>query len=363
MKEPLAQLSRARALVGAADVGVALLFRRELGAALGAVRGHYERALLTRARLDHRADDLRNHVAGLAQEHEVANEHALARYLRRVVQRGHLDGRPRYLHRLHVRERRDPPRATDADPDVEQPRAYDLGRVLVRDGPARRPRRGTQPALHRQIVDLEHHAIDLMLNVVPMLAVEVDELARAVEPVDHPCALGHRQPPPGQCRVGLALRRRLMALPHAHAVHHQAQPTDASQRPVEIGLSARCASRRTRRLHFLAAAVDSLAQRAGPGIARVRKLHQPQPALLGVERLELGQRQVHLTPHLHQRRNRVRRRAAGELLRDGRDERGIRGDIFPHPAVASRGHGAQAAILVHDVDRQAVNLQLTQQRR
>ena len=49
-----------------------------VGAAGRAVRRHHERALGAVAQLDHRADDLRDHVAGLAQHDGVADQHALA---------------------------------------------------------------------------------------------------------------------------------------------------------------------------------------------------------------------------------------------------------------------------------------------
>ena len=68
---------------------------RQLGAARRAVRGHHELALGAVAQVDHRADDLGDDVARLAQHHGVADEHALAPHLLRVVQRRHLDRRPR----------------------------------------------------------------------------------------------------------------------------------------------------------------------------------------------------------------------------------------------------------------------------
>ena len=106
---PATWKSRSRSCAGqdrgvrAADVGVALLLRPQLGAALRAVRRHDERALGAVAQLDDRADDLGDDVAGLAQDDGVADQHALALDLLRVVQRGHLDGRAGDLHRLHAR--------------------------------------------------------------------------------------------------------------------------------------------------------------------------------------------------------------------------------------------------------------------
>ena len=78
VEDPLAQLGRAGPLVGAPDVDVALLRGRERGAARRAVRGHHERALRAGALLHHGTEHLGDDVAGLAQEDEVADEHALA---------------------------------------------------------------------------------------------------------------------------------------------------------------------------------------------------------------------------------------------------------------------------------------------
>ena len=57
--------------------------RAELGAALGAARRHDELALAAVAQVDDRSDDLGDDVAGLAQHDRVADQHTLARDLRR----------------------------------------------------------------------------------------------------------------------------------------------------------------------------------------------------------------------------------------------------------------------------------------
>ena len=87
--------------------------------------------------VDHRAEHLGDDVAGLADHHGVADQHALALDLGRVVQRRQPDGGPGDLDRFHVGERGDPAGAADVDPDVEQLGGGLLGRVLVGDRPAR----------------------------------------------------------------------------------------------------------------------------------------------------------------------------------------------------------------------------------
>ena len=115
-----------------------------------------------------------------------------------VVQGGHLDRRAGDDDRLHHAVRRDPAGAPDVDPDVEQLGGDLLGRVLERDRPPRRPRRRAEPALQRDLVDLDHHAVDLVLDVVPVLAVVVDVLLHAGQVVDDPVPVADRQPPAAQ---------------------------------------------------------------------------------------------------------------------------------------------------------------------
>ena len=168
---------------------------RSGGAARRALGRHHERALGAVAQVDDRADDLGDHVAGLAQHHGVADEHALALDLGGVVQRRQLDGRAADEDRLHHAVRRDPAGAADVDPDVEQLGGDLLGRVLERDRPARRPRRRPEPALHRHLVDLDDDAVDLVLDVVPVLAVVVDVRLHAGQVVDDLEPVADRQAP------------------------------------------------------------------------------------------------------------------------------------------------------------------------
>ena len=119
VEQPLPQLGGAGAGVGAAQVVVARHLP-QLGAALGTVRRHDERALVAVARLDDRAEHLGDDVARLADDHAVADEDALALDLVRVVQRRQRDRRPGDEHRLHLRERGHAPGAADVDADVEE---------------------------------------------------------------------------------------------------------------------------------------------------------------------------------------------------------------------------------------------------
>ena len=150
----------------------------------GHVRRHHEFALGAVAHVDHRTEHLGDDVAGLADHDGVADQHALALDLRGVVQRGQPDRRPGDLDRLHVGERRDPPGAPDVDPDVEQLGGGLLRRVLVGDRPPRRARRRAEPALQRDVVDFDHQAVDLVLDVVAVLAPVGDALGDRVDARD-----------------------------------------------------------------------------------------------------------------------------------------------------------------------------------
>ena len=221
-RQPLAQLRRARPAVGAPDVLVALLLGSERRAARRAGRRHDELALGAVAQVDDRPEDLGDDVAGLAQHDGVADEDALALHLRRVVQRGALDRRPGDDDRLHDPERRDPAGATDVDLDVEELGVDLLGRVLEGDGPPRRARGGAEPALHRDLVDLDDDPVDLVLDVVAVLPRVRDEGVHLLDRVDDPEVGGDRHAPRLERGVGLALPRQVEPLALADAVDEHA---------------------------------------------------------------------------------------------------------------------------------------------
>jgi hypothetical protein len=114
----------------------------------------------------------------------------------------------------------------DVHVDVEQLGGDLLGRVFERDRPARRPAGRAEPALDRHRVDLDHHAVDLVLDVVPVLAV----VAMYSRTPARPSTSFHRSlvgSPTLQRLVRVRLRVGREADPGADAVHHHAQPADA----------------------------------------------------------------------------------------------------------------------------------------
>lgn len=229
----------AAAGVGATDVGVAFLLRRQRRTALRAGGGHDEFAFGAIAQFDDGSQHLGDHVAGLADHHGVADQHALALDLRGVVQGGLSHRRPGHLHRRHERKRRDPPGAADVHPDVEQLGLRFLGRVLVGDGPARRPRRGTQPALQRHLVDFDHHAVDFVVHLVAVLAPVVDALAHTGQVGCQGGVFGNRQSPCPQRQVCLMQGGRAKALHVAQPVADHPQPAARGDRRVFLAQRSR----------------------------------------------------------------------------------------------------------------------------
>ena len=168
------------ARVRAAQVDVALLRGRERGAALRALGRHHERALGAVAQLDDRTEHLGDDVAGLAEHDGVADQHALGLHDVLVVERRLPHDAARDPRRLHHGERRRATGATDRDDDVEQLRVHLLGRVLVGDRPPRRAAGRAELVVQRELVDLDDDAVDLVLDVVPVLAVVADEVVGAL---------------------------------------------------------------------------------------------------------------------------------------------------------------------------------------
>ncbi len=185
VEDTLPDLRRAELVVGAAEVLVALLLLGQGCPAGGALRRHLPRPQALRAQRQHRPEDLGDHVARLAQDHGVAGADVLALHLVGVVEGGVLDRRPGHPRRLHDAVRRDPAGAADVDPDLEEHGVDLLGWVLERDRPAGRPARGPEPPLERHVVDLDDDPVDLVLDLVAVLAVVLDELLDVLQRGQH----------------------------------------------------------------------------------------------------------------------------------------------------------------------------------
>ena len=304
----------------------------ELRATGRAVRRHDELALGAVAQRHDGPEDLRDDVAGLAQHHGVADQHALALDLVGVVQRGHLHGGSGHHDGLHDTERGDPTRAADVDLDVEEPGVDLLRRVLVGDRPPRRPRGRAELALDRGLVDLDDDAVDLVLDAVAVLAVVGDELLHLVDGGEHAVVRGDGQAPLRQQLVGLGLPGQLEALAVADAVHQHVQRPGGRDAGVLLAQGSRGGV-------------------AGVGERRLAGLDER-----GVEVGERLDREVDLAADLHPGRV----VGAGEPVRDVLDRLDVVGDVLAGAAVAAGERPHQAAVLVEQVDGEAVDLQLAE---
>ena len=112
----------------------------------------------------HRADDARDHVAGADHGHDVADADVVVADVVLVVQRRVGDGRAADLHRLEHGVGVEHAGAADADHDVEQLRARVARAELVGDRPARVFAGGAELRLQREVVDLDHDAVDLVVE-------------------------------------------------------------------------------------------------------------------------------------------------------------------------------------------------------
>ena len=117
---------------------------------------------------DDRADHFGDDVARAPHDDRVAGPDVFALHVVFVVQRRHADVHAADEHRLQDRERSRASGAADADHDVAQHRRLLFGRELVRDRPARRPRRESHLLALAVVVDLHDDAVDLVTERVAL---------------------------------------------------------------------------------------------------------------------------------------------------------------------------------------------------
>ena len=345
MSDPLGELGGAGPGVGAAQVDVAILGRRQLSAAGGAVRRHDEVPLAAVTQVGDRPQDLRDDVAGLAHDDHVPDAHALAGHLGGVVESGAGHRRAGDEDRLHHAEGRDAAGASDLDGDVQQPGAYLLGRVLVGGGPARHSGGVAQTALEGVVVELEDDAVDLVDEVVAVGGVALDVgLALGASP-HHGVVGGHRQPPAGQHLVPLVLPG---GEPLPRCGGDRADPVgDHRQGPGGGDGGVLLAQRAGGRV---AGVGEDLQEGGSVGLPL-----QIAGAALLVEGLEVLGGEVDLSAHLEQGGVGV----TGQDQGDRGDGPHVAGDVLTGGAVAAGRGPGEDAVLVGQGHGQAVDLDLS----
>ncbi len=177
----------------APGVGLALRLHQRV-AARRAVVGEHPRLAVGRPHAEHRADHLGDHVTGLADDHGVTGSDVFDLHLLAVVQRRHPHRGSADEHRIEHGERCRPTGSPDRHLDVEQRGRAFLGRELVRDRPPRRPRRDAEHVALAEIVDLDDHTVDLVVEVVTMLLPVEAVRGDLVDRVERPNVFVDREP-------------------------------------------------------------------------------------------------------------------------------------------------------------------------
>ena len=287
---------------------------------------------MARPALGHDLHDVRDHVAGALEEHRVADADVLPLDLIHVVERrvAHRDAADR--HGLELRDGREHAGASDGGKDVHDARRRLARLELPRDGPARRARDLTEPTLQREIVHLDHDAVDLV----------------------------------GE-RVALALELGIEGAGGRHGVEHAAV-RHGLEAPVLEGIEHRPEGRELRAAHLAHAVTDEverpgrgdarieLLQRPGGGVPRVREHRLARLLALPVQPAEHLDRQVHFAADLEQLGDRVRTAVEPERYTPNRAD--VRRDVLADDAVAARRTGGEHPVLVDELDGDPVDLRL-----
>ena len=243
------------------------------------------------------------------------------------------DVRARDQHGFHDAVGGDAAGAAHLDADVEQARVDLLGRELVGGRPARRARGRTKGTLQVQVVYLDDDAVDLVDEAVAVRADLGDPLFDSL-PAREQARVGRDgQAPVAQLLVPAHLGGRLgeviPGLDEADAVGDHGEGALGGLRRV------------------------LLAQGTGGGVARVDEGLFPGLDAGLVEGGEVGDREVDLAAHLDACGN-----GAGQRVRDRGDRARVGSDVLADVAVAAGGGAHEAAVLVQEVDGQAVDLDL-----
>ena len=297
-------------------------------AALGRARD--PRALLVLDHVGRGREDLRDDVAGAQHDDVLAGAQVLADDVLLVVQRRQLDRHAADVDGLELGERVHVAELADVPLHAVEARDRRGGRELPGDGPARIAPDDAEPALQLDVVDLDHDAVDLEV-----------ELAAALLPG---AAAGHDLVLGGQPRdvvvdaeaVALQPLQRVPVAGEGDAVGDADAVGPHGQRALGHELRVELAD--------------------GPG-GRVARVHEGREAPLGaalVERGEVGQRHVDLAADLEQRRDVV----AVDAQRDRRDRAQVVGHVLADLAVAARGAGLEHAVAIDERDGQTVDLGL-----
>src|SRR5712691_10334036 len=275
------------------------------------------------------ADDLGYDVARAMDDDARAHIDALLVDLRLVVH-GHVANRhTANHHRVHVRDRGEYARAADIAGDLLNGRLRLFRRVLERDRPARRARDEPELELLIETIDLDHHAVDLVVELVALalpLGVVLEDVVDTGQPAP---VLVDAKAHPFEPAQHVPLRTaRAARIERVHERLQVAAPRDAG--------------------------ID-LADAAGGRVARIHIAGLALRLHLGVKALEGRDREIDLASHLEDV-GQARKRLDAE--RDAANRADVGGHVLADGAVTARGRADQPAVLIREADREAVDLQL-----
>ena len=205
-----------------------------------------------------------------------------------------------------------------------------LRREFMRQRKARRARHEAERVLLVAPVDLVDHAVDVVRQVLALLADAVKEAQQALRALHHRPFAVHRQAEFLVPVEQFAVRGR-----HLHAFEHADSVSEKRQRPVRGDLRI------------------ELPQTARRGVARIGEFPLFRGALAFVQTLEIALEHQHFAAHVEH----VRHAFALELERNGADRADVLGDVLAGRAVAARGGLHERAVDVTQRDGEAIEFQ------
>ncbi len=247
-----------------------------------------------------------------------------------VVQAGAGNRDPAHLHRAQAGHGGERSGASYLGADVLDHRDRLAGRKLVGDRPAGGAGFLAEIPLQSQVVDLDHHPVDLVGQGIAALRLLPEVGQNPLDAPHYPRFLQiYPQPPAGESLEQLVVGLEGGGVDPADAVAEDLQRPPGGYRRVE------------------------LAQASGAGIAGIGKTRVPLLFALAVEGLEVGEVHVDLPPHF-EKRGRVVRQCEG----DRGDGLEILCDLLAGGAVSPCGADLQDPLAVNQLDRYPVHLQL-----
>ena len=307
-------------------------------AAGGASLGHIPLDRVGGALVQHRTNDLRDHVAGLVDDDGIAHAHILAADLVEVVQSCAGDGGTGHRDGVELGNRGEHAGAPHLDANLTQNGGLLLRRELEGDGPARCAGGEAEIGLLVEPIDLHNHTVDVVIQVSAMRerigAEGVNLLGRGA--ACHGCV-------DGKARLAQPVEERMLG------VHMQGRRV--GDRVDEGGKAARRGD-----LGVL------LAQAARGGVAGVGKGLATLGVGLRIQTSEAALGHVDLTtdldgssavsPHVGQR-------GLGEVHGHVFDGAHVERNVLARRTIAARGGAHERTVLIGDGHAEAVDLELT----